>query len=274
MYRGVIMPTLPEKAAINLKAVREKRPLVHSITNFVSANFVANVLLSVGASPVMASAVNEVEEMVSHANALVLNIGTLTEQTVTAMILAGQRAAAQNTPIILDPVGAGATNFRTASAQKLIAETDIDLIRGNATEILSLHNGDLTSKGVDAVHAVNDAVDTAKKLASELSASVAITGQRDVITDSRRTYHVANGHPLMARVTGMGCAATAMIGAFMTVDPDPVSAAATALAYYGLSGEIAGESSTAPGSFKTQMLDALYMITPDQLAQRCIIEIG
>ncbi|MBC2709721.1 MAG: hydroxyethylthiazole kinase, partial [Desulfosarcina sp.] len=245
-----------------------------NITNLVVMNYTANALLAMGASPVMAHAENEVEEMVSHAGSLVLNIGTLTDDTVVSMIKAGKKASIQKTPIILDPVGAGATSLRTVSAQKIIAETNISVIRGNASEILSLRHSDSKTKGVDSVHAVDDAAQTAKTLASELKTTLAITGPVDFITESNRVYRVSNGHPLMARVTGTGCTATAAIGAFMAVDPDPVSATVTALAYFGLAGEIAGESASAPGSFMIGMLDALYTITPDQLKEDCKIENG
>ncbi|MBC2745379.1 MAG: hydroxyethylthiazole kinase [Desulfosarcina sp.] len=248
------MSKLSEKAARNLKAVREKKPLVHNITNLVVMNYTANALLAMGASPVMAHAENEVEEMVSHAGSLVLNIGTLTDDTVVSMIKAGKKASIQKTPIILDPVGAGATSLRTVSAQKIIAETNISVIRGNASEILSLRHSDSKTKGVDSVHAVDDAAQTAKTLASELKTTLAITGPVDFITESNRVYRVSNGHPLMARVTGTGCTA--------------------ALAYFGLAGEIAGESASAPGSFMIGMLDALYTITPDQLKEDCKIENG
>lgn len=268
------MSKLSEKAALNLKAVREKKPLVHNIINFVVMNYAANALLAMGASPVMAHAENEVEEMVAQAGALVLNIGTLTKDMVVSMIKAGKKASIKKIPIILDPVGAGATSFRTASAHKIISETNISVLKGNASEILSLRHSDSPTKGVDSVHAVDDAAQTAKVMASELKTTLAITGPVDFITEGNRVYHVSNGHPLMARVTGTGCIATAAIGAFMAVDSDPVSATVTALAYFGLAGQIAGESASAPGSFMIRILDALYTITPDQLKEGCKIEIG
>jgi len=268
------MSKLSETAARNLKAVRDRKPLVHNITNLVVMNYTANALLSMGASPVMAHAENEVEEMVSLAGALVLNIGTLTDEILHSMIKAGKKASIQKTPIILDPVGAGATSLRTVSAQKIIAETKISVLKGNASEILSLHHGNSRTGGVDSVHAVDDAAQTARILASELKTTIAITGPVDFITDGNRTYRVANGHPLMARVTGTGCTATAVIGSFLAVDPDPTSATVTALAYFGLAGEIAGKSAPAPGSFMIAMLDALYTISPDQLKEGCKIENG
>lgn len=266
------MQNLSEKAARNLKAVRERKPLVHNITNFVVMNYTANALLAMGASPVMAHALNEVEEMVSFAGALVLNIGTLTDDWIASMIAAGKKASAQKTPIILDPVGSGATALRTESAKKILEQTDIKVLRGNASEILSLRHNDSKTKGVDSIHTVDDAAQAARILATELNTTLAITGPVDLITEGDTAYRVSNGHPLMASVTGTGCTATVTIGAFLAVDPDPVSAAATALAYFGLAGEIAGESASAPGSFMIKMLDALYTITPEQLKEGCKIE--
>jgi hydroxyethylthiazole kinase len=266
------MQNLAEQAARNLRAVRERKPLVHNITNFVVMNYTANALLAMGASPVMAHAINEVEEMVSHAGALVLNIGTLTEEWVAAMIAAGRKAAEKKIPIVLDPVGAGATRLRTESARKILSQIHIRVLRGNASEILSLQDENSRTKGVDAVHGVGEAARTAGILAAELGSTLAITGPVDLITDGRYVVRVANGHPLMASVTGSGCTATAAIGAFLTVDPEPVSAAATALAFFGLAGEVAGDSAAAPGSFMIKMLDALFTITPEQLQRGCKIE--
>jgi len=266
------MKNLSEKAAQNLDAVRKNKPLIHNITNFVVMNYTANALLAMGASPVMAHAPNEVEQMVSFAGALVLNIGTLTDEWIDSMIIAGKKAATLKIPIILDPVGSGATSFRTDSAKKIINETEVSVIRGNASEILSIKNSDSKTKGVDSTHSVEDASNTAKMLAGELQTTLAITGPVDLITDGNHTVHVSNGHPLMACVTGTGCTATAVIGAFLAVDNDPFSAAATALAFFGLAGEVAGEKAQAPGSFMIKMLDALYTITPEKLKAGCKIE--
>lgn len=266
------MATLAAKAAENLAAIREKKPLIHNITNFVVMNYTANALLAMGASPVMAHAQDEVEEMVAFAGALVLNIGTLTDDWITSMIKAGKKASDLGIPIILDPVGSGATTLRTASARKIIAETRVGVIRGNASEILSLRHADSKTKGVDSVHSVDEAAETARILAEELRTTLAITGPVDLITDGQRVVRVSNGHPLMGYVTGTGCTATVTIGAFLAVDEDPVSATATALAFFGLAGETAAKTSAAPGSFMIQMLDALYTITPVDLEQGCKIE--
>ncbi|MFH1102615.1 MAG: hydroxyethylthiazole kinase [Pseudomonadota bacterium] len=260
-----------EKAAQNLMAIRNTKPLIHNITNFVVMNFSANALLSMGASPVMAHAHNEVEEMVALSGSLVLNIGTLTDEWVSAMIKAGKRANDLNIPVILDPVGSGATSFRTASAKKILAATTIRVIRGNPSEIISLSDRSSMTKGVDSVHTVEDAFQPATSLASELGTTLAITGPKDLITDGKKIVRVLNGHPLMGRVTGTGCVATAITGAFLAVDPDPVRASATALSFFGLAGEIAAQSASAPGSFMAALLDSLYRITPEMLEKGCRI---
>ncbi len=266
------MVNLPDKAAENLALVREKKPLIHNITNFVVMNYTANALLAMGASPVMAHARNEVEDMVSFAGALVLNIGTLTDEWIESMIKAGIKASAQGTPIILDPVGSGATPLRTNSARRIIDQSNISVIRGNASEILSLRHEESKTKGVDSLHSVDEAADTARILAEELQTTLAITGPVDLVTDGRRIVRVSNGDPLMGFVTGTGCTATTVIGAFLAVDEDPLRAAATALAFFGLAGETAGKAATAPGSFMIQMQDALYNISPTELREGCKIE--
>ncbi|MCP4339273.1 MAG: hydroxyethylthiazole kinase [Desulfobulbaceae bacterium] len=265
------MSDLSLKAAENLQKIRETKPLIHNITNFVVMNYTANVLLSMGASPVMAHAENEVEDMVAFAGALVLNIGTLTDDWVASMILAGQKATALQKPIILDPVGSGATPFRTASAKLIIEKTKVAVIRGNASEILSLGSQQSTTKGVDTLHSVTDAAVTASLLARELDTILAITGPIDLVTNGSRVINIANGHPLMPYVTGTGCSATAAIGAFTAVDADYLTAAASALAFFGLAGEIAGKTANGPGSFMIHLLDALYTMTPEQLEQGCRI---
>ena len=262
------------QAAANLKQVRETRPLVHNITNYVVMNFTANVLLAAGASPVMAHAPNEVEEMVSYAKALVLNIGTLDDAWIASMLKAGKRASALGVPIILDPVGAGATKLRTETAKRILAETKVTLVRGNASEILALGGGAAKTKGVDAADSVEAAAERAGALARELGVPVAITGPVDYVTDGRCVVRVANGHPLMGGVTGTGCGATAIIAAFAGVDADPVSAAATALAYYGLAGEYAADGAAGPGTFAVRFLDALHGLTAEEVLHGCRIREG
>lgn len=263
------------KAAKNLRLVRERKPLVHNITNYVVMNTTANALLACGASPVMAHAAEEVEEMVSYAGALVLNIGTLSPPWIEAMFTAGKKANALGVPVILDPVGSGATRLRTDTAKRLIKEISIRVIRGNASEILSLAgNGSAAAtKGVDSVHTVDQATESAMALARELSTTLAITGPVDLITDGKRTFRVMNGHEMMSLVTGTGCTATAIIGAFLAVDRDPIEAASTALAYFGLAGEKAAALASGPGSFQTALLDALFMIKEADLLAGAKIQI-
>jgi len=263
---------LAQKASGNLKALRTKKPLIHNITNYVVMNYTANALLACGASPVMAHAPEEVEEMVSFAGALVLNIGTLTNAWVDSMLIAGKKANELNIPIVLDPVGSGATKLRTESAKRLINELSVSVIRGNASEVLSLAQEGSRTKGVDSIHSVEEAADAALMLAKELNTTLAITGPIDLITDGERIYKVLNGHELMGFVTGTGCTATALIGAFLSVDNDPASATATALAYFGLAGERGAAHSKGPGTFQIALLDALFTINEEQLRKGVRIE--
>jgi hydroxyethylthiazole kinase len=266
--------SLSQRAAQNLETLRARKPLIHNITNFVVMNYTANVLLACGASPVMAHALEEVEEMVALAGALVLNIGTLNPAWIDAMAKAGREANRLGVPVILDPVGAGATKLRTESARRLIDEVKIEVIRGNASEVLSLaREAQRATRGVDSVHGVDEAADAATRLAGELGTTLAITGPIDLVTDGRRIRRVANGHSLMGRVTGTGCSATVVIAAFLAVDRDAVEAAATGLAYFGLAGEVAARSASAPGSFQIALLDALFTLDPQQLQKGARIDV-
>ena len=237
-------------------------------------NYTANALLACGASPVMAHAKEEVEEMVSFAGALVLNIGTLTPYWIESMLKAGKKANAAGVPIILDPVGSGATRLRTDSAKRLIDELSITVVRGNASEVLSLAQKDSKTKGVDSLHSVDDAADAAIHLAKELDTTLAITGAVDLVTDGKRIHRISNGHELMGYVTGTGCTATALIGAFLAVDADPVEATSTALAYFGLAGELAASQAKTPGGYQIALLDALYSIDEQQMEKGAKISTG
>jgi hydroxyethylthiazole kinase len=263
------MLDLSGKTAENLIKIRKNKPLIHNITNFVVMNSTANALLALGASPVMAHAENEVEEMVAFAGALVLNIGTLTDKWVDSMLIAGKKATALGKPIILDPVGAGATGLRTAAAKRILAETRISVVRGNASEILALGADIAGTRGVDASHGVDAAEPAARQLAAQLRTVVAITGPVDLVTDGKRLVRIGGGHSLMPLVTGTGCAATAVIGAFLAVDEDAFSAAASGLAIMAIAGEEAGDAAAGPGSFMVHFLDALYLLDPEKVAERC-----
>jgi hydroxyethylthiazole kinase len=257
-----------------LQRIRDEKPLIHNITNYVVMNFTANSLLSMGASPVMAHAVEEVEEMVSLARALVINIGTLSEPWIRAMFLAGKKANQLGVPIVLDPVGSGATRLRTETFKKLIAELKITIVRGNASEILSISSSKGTTRGVDAVHDVEHAAQTARDMANQLRCAVAITGPVDLITDGTRVIRCQNGHPLLGRITGSGCAATTTIAAFATVARDSVEAASAGLAFFGLAGEIAAQKARSPGSFMIALLDALNDLAPDEFQAYARLEEG
>jgi hydroxyethylthiazole kinase len=266
------MATTAEKAARDLTRVREKRPLIHNITNYVVMHYTANALLALGASPVMAHAVEEMEELVSLADALVLNIGTLSTPWIEAMVVAGTAASRRGIPIILDPVGAGATRLRTAAAVRLLDECKVTVLRGNASEVLAVTRGAGGTRGVDAAHRVEDAAEAAREWARGRAIVVAITGAVDHVSDGVTMCRVHNGHPLMGRITGSGCTATAMIGAFCAVNPDALEATAGALAFYGIAGDHASRVSALPGTFGVALIDMLHSVTPDQVATEARIE--
>jgi hydroxyethylthiazole kinase len=248
-----------------LGRIRETKPVVHSITNYVVMNSTANVLLAMGASPIMAHAPEEVEQILKIADSLVINIGTLSRSWIDSMILANRVCKVAGKPCVLDPVGAGATTLRTDTANFLISEATPTVIRGNASEILSLSPEGGTTRGVDSIHSVEDAVDAAKTVASSIGTVVAVTGERDLVTNGRRSVIVTGGHPLMGYVTGTGCAATVIVAAFLARSDDPLAATAAALAFFGLAGERAAGEAQAPGTFWMKLLDALYTITPGDL---------
>jgi len=246
-----------------LQKVRDTKPLIHNITNYVAMNFTANVLLALGASPVMAHSQEEVEDMVSIAQALVINIGTLSPSWVKAMELAGGKANRLKIPVILDPVGSGATKYRTETAKKLIQQIKFSVIRGNASEILSIQREKIKTKGVDSIHSSTDALDYAICLANELKTVIAITGRVDIVTDGRDTYKIFNGHPLLSYITGTGCAATVSIAAFLACESSPLIATVAGLCFFGLAGEFAFEKAKSPGSYKVNLIDALFEISPE-----------
>jgi hydroxyethylthiazole kinase len=254
------------RAAEALGRLRETRPLVHHITNFVVMNDTANVTLLIGASPVMAHAIEEVEEMVSLAGALVLNPGTLQSDWIEAMILAGRCARERGIPVVLDPVGAGATTFRTRTNQRLLEEVRPTIVRGNAGEIGALSGVGGEVRGVDSVVGLSEPEQAVRHVARQWGGVVAITGVRDLVSDGERLLAVDNGHEWLTTLTGTGCMATAIVGAFAAAEPDPLLAAAAGLAGFGLAAERAARETTGPGSFKTAIFDELYGLSPDRLA--------
>ncbi len=243
----------------SLKAVRERAPLVHNITNYVVMNNTANALLAVGASPAMVHAREEVADFAAISQALVINIGTLSPEWVEGMRLAVDSARRAKVPWVLDPVGAGATRYRTTTAAELARQSPT-VIRGNASEVLAVAGEAGATRGVDSTHSSEASLDAAKRLASSLGTVVAVTGRTDYVTDGNRVMAVDNGHPLMARVTGMGCTASALVAAFLAVESDAVLAAARALAVLGLAGELAADRSQGPGSLQLHLLDLLYTL--------------
>jgi hydroxyethylthiazole kinase len=255
-------------AGRDLAAIRERKPLVHQITNFVVMNETANATLALGALPVMAHAVQEVEEMASVASALVLNIGTLSDEWVEAMVLAGRAANQAGVPVVLDPVGAGATAYRTKTARDLVQNLDLAVVRGNSAEIATLAGHRAEIRGVEAI-GVEGGPELAREAARALGCVVAVTGPVDHVSDGERVLAIANGHELLATVTGTGCMATAITGCFLGVRPDdPLEAAAEALVAFGVAGEDAAKKAKKPGSFHVALYDALYELDPKKLDSR------
>lgn len=257
----------------DLICIRETTPLIHNITNYVVMNNTANALLALGASPVMAHALNEVEEMVKLAAALVINMGTLNDDWVVAMEAAMLCAKKLHKPIIFDPVGAGATTYRTATAKKLLNIATPTVIRGNASEIAAIANQNITTKGVDSTQDSQTVVTVAKSLANRYQCTIVISGAVDFIVSQEQIYQIENGHPLMSKVTGMGCTATALIGAFQAVNSDATIAATHAMAIMGIAGEIAAEKSTGPASLQINFLDTLYNLKAEDITNRLKLSI-
>ncbi len=255
-----------------LRLIRGKGPVVHSITNYVVMNNTANALLALGASPVMAHAEEEMEEMVGIASALVINIGTLSPAWVRAMFRAAEAARNRRIPIVLDPVGAGATSYRTRTAQELIRSVPPDIIRGNASEIMALIGSGAKTKGVDSSASSDDAVALGRALYEACGAAVCISGETDYTIGKSGVIRGRNGHVLMTRVTGLGCTASALCGAFAAVTADPVLAAAEAMAVMGIAGEIAFARSAGPGTLQMHFIDALYNLSDGDIEARARIE--
>jgi hydroxyethylthiazole kinase len=270
----MLMPADERATAIwtDIQAIHSQAPLVHNITNYVVMNTTANALLALGASPVMAHAEEEVEEMAGIARALVINIGTLSPPWIEAMLKAGRVAKRNGLPIVLDPVGAGATRFRTATAQRLLRDAPPAIIRGNASEIRALYMAEHETKGVESTRAPEEALEAAQALARHYDCTVSVSGSTDLIVSAGAVIRVSNGHPMMPRVTGLGCTATALTGAFAAVNPSPLLAAAHAMAVMGIAGEIAATRSAGPGSFQVHFLDALYLLQEADIRARLKME--
>jgi hydroxyethylthiazole kinase len=255
-----------------LRELRERKPLVHQITNYVVMNETANATLALGALPVMAHAQEEVAEMVGLASALVLNIGTLSEHWIEAMLLAGRVATARGIPVVLDPVGAGATAYRTETARRIFDEVRVTVLRGNAGEVATLVGTDAEVRGVESMSIGLEPAALARQAARGLGVVASVTGPIDNISGGERSFAVANGHPLLAAVTGTGCISSALTGCFLAAKPDePVEAAAEALAALGVAAEDAADGAGGPGTFHARLYDALAALDPDTLDERARI---
>ncbi|MDB9529005.1 hydroxyethylthiazole kinase [Oscillatoria sp. CS-180] len=259
---------MPLSSAALLADLRHHRPLVHNITNYVVMNLTANALLAVGASPVMAHAEGEIEDMVALANSVVINIGTLSDRWIVAMKKAAIAAAHNQTPYVLDPVGAGATQLRTQTAKEILNQSSPAVIRGNASEICALAHETVKTLGVDSSLDSDQAIDAARLLAEQYRTAVVVSGKVDHIVDAQQHVEIHNGDRIMTQVTGMGCTATALIGAFVATAASPFDAVVVAMSVMGVAGELAAQQAQGPGTFVPHFLDALAALTPADLDAR------
>ncbi|AIL64541.1 Hydroxyethylthiazole kinase [Rickettsiales bacterium Ac37b] len=246
----------------DLQKIRSKSPLIHNITNFVTMDIMANSLLTLGASPIMAHASSEIEEVVKAVQGININIGTLEDSWIKAMIKTATIAKDKKIPVVLDPVGAGFTQYRTQAALALLDMQVITVVRGNASEILSLVSGENITKGVDNnENDINKVADAAKHLSSAFNTIVVITGQRDYIICNEEVITVEYGHSWMSKVTGMGCALSSVIAAFLAVNNNYFRASVNAVSMFGIVGQLVADFSAGPASFKTNFIDKLHNIT-------------
>jgi hydroxyethylthiazole kinase len=255
-------------AGASLQALRERKQLVHQITNYVVMNETANATLALGALPVMAHAPEEVEEMVGLAGALVLNIGTLSSHWIDAMLAAGWAANQRGVPVVLDPVGAGATAYRTDTARRILEEVEVAVLRGNAGEIATLVGVAAEVRGVESAAVGADPADLAREAARTLGVVASVTGPVDHVSDGDRVAAIANGDPMLARITGTGCMSSAVTGCFLAVEDSTFDAAIEALVAFGVAGEDAAREARGPGSFHVNLYDALAALDPETLDAR------
>ena len=256
-----------------LAKVRKEKPLIHHITNWVTIYDCAAVTRAIGALPIMAHAEEEAAEMASTANALVLNIGTPNPQQVRAMVLAGKAANKKGIPVILDPVGAGATKYRTETAQDLISRLKIAVIKGNKSEIGTLAGVKAKTKGVEAISMEGEPALVAKRFAKSSGCVVVVTGKRDIIASPKGTVYEVNGLcDLMGKTVGTGCMSASMIGAFCAVEADPAKAATAALACFKAAGVISCRRVVAPMAFKSALIDKIYQLNGEEFEG--LVDIG
>ncbi|QAT49372.1 hydroxyethylthiazole kinase [Caproiciproducens sp. NJN-50] len=270
------MNQITKDAAEVLSEVRRKSPLVHNITNYVTVNDCANALLAFGASPIMADDIGEAADIASISSALVLNIGTLNRRTVESMLAAGAKANELGIPVVLDPVGAGASALRNRAVRELLKRIRMTVLRGNLSELSFLAGIRSATKGVDASEADsgNDAVSVAVSVAEQYGCAAAVTGAVDVLSDGERTVKIRNGHPMLSSVTGTGCMTSALAGACAAVSHDPLAAAAAAVAAMGIAGELAYEAagSAGTGGFHIAVIDALSRLDPALFEKRAKLD--
>ncbi|MCI1858223.1 MAG: hydroxyethylthiazole kinase [Sporolactobacillus sp.] len=255
-----------------MEKVREQKPLLHVITNRVAINDSANGALAVGASPIMAEAHEEVENIASIAGALELNIGNLTPYSIKSMLLSGKAANRAGVPVVLDPVGAGATDFRLTTVKHLLDELDIAIVRGNAGEIAALADEDWGAKGVDAGEGSGDIDAIARRVADDRRTVVAVSGAVDTVTDGTRIYHVNNGHPLFPYMTGSGCVNGVIQAAYAAVTHDFLAASLAASVNYAIAGQLAGKNCPGPGSFRQRLMDELYHLDGAKIRRFASVE--
>ena len=260
------------EAAEILRKLRNEKPLIHHITNWVTIYDCANIVRAIGALPVMAHAKEEAADMAKIANALVLNIGTLTTELIESMKLAGKAANEKGIPIVLDAVGVGATKLRDDKAFELLNELKIDIIKGNSSEIAKLAGENVPTKGVEATKVEADLVHVAKKLANERKATVVITGKEDIITNGKDVYLCKNGHEMMGKFVGSGCMATSVIGSFAAVEKDYAKAAASALVCFGIAGEFAARRASGIGTYKEAFFDEIFNLDESDIKERIRLE--
>lgn len=254
-----------EKIIEQIHNVRKLSPLVLNVTNYVAMNNSANALLAIGASPIMSKETDEMEDLAEICNSLVINIGTLEKNEVEAVIIAQKAFNKLSKPVILDPVGAGASSFRDNTIKKILLNGNIDYIRGNGSEIISIAGFNSISKGVDSINSSYDAITAAKELSLKYNCVVSISGQTDVIIDQQKCIVIENGSEMMTKVTALGCSATAILAAFATLNADRITNATSASALMSICGQIAAEKSPGPGTLQVNLLDTLYNIKEDQI---------
>ncbi len=266
---------IPIQIGQTLEELREKKPIIHHITNYVTVNDCANIVLAIGASPIMADDIDEVEAITAISSALVLNIGTLNQRTISSMLAAGKKANQRNIPVILDPVGAGASELRNQTVTRLLEQVKISILRGNMSEIRFISGLDAATKGVDAAasdiaKSHQSGMEIAKSLAKKLNAVVAITGATDLISDGKRTVQIQNGHPMLSQVTGTGCMSTSLVGAFAGVTSDYFLAASAGITCMGIAGELAYETagSKGIGSYHGAIIDSISTLNPQMIMKK------